>query len=171
MKIRHYGILSNRNKKDKLLLCKQLLGVDVKESEDNDQRESWEDLLFRITGVDPRVCPYCGKGRMVRKEALQPKRSRCPPWLCGIKKWYSLKSPDWGNDEVCFFMEKWALNASFFRGECSTMMLKRYSIIKIFNWDPQKAKEKLDSIPIAGDLKRLSPTWLYVEWSHFLSTS
>ena len=79
MKIRHYGILSNRNKKDKLLLCKQLLGVDVKESEDNDEQESWEDLLFRITGVDPRVCSNCGKGRMVWKGALHPKRSRCPP--------------------------------------------------------------------------------------------
>ena len=79
MKIRHYGILSNRNKKDKLLQCKQLLGMDVKEGECSDQRESWEDLLFRITGIDPRVCPYCGKGRMLRKEALPSKRGRCPP--------------------------------------------------------------------------------------------
>lgn len=79
MKIRHYGILSNRNKKDKLLLGKQLLGVDIEESECNDEHESWENLLYRITGIDPRVCPSCGKGRMVLKEVLQPKRGRCPP--------------------------------------------------------------------------------------------
>ena len=76
MKIRHYGLLSNRNKNDKLLLCKRLLGVDVK-NEDN--RESWEDLLYRSTGVDPRICPYCGKGRMIKKEELQPRRGRYPP--------------------------------------------------------------------------------------------
>ena len=79
MKIRHYGILSNRNRKDKLLLCKHLLGVDVKESEYKDDRESWEDLLYRITGIDPMVCPYCGKGRMIKREELQPRRCRYPP--------------------------------------------------------------------------------------------
>jgi hypothetical protein len=88
MKIRHYGILSNRNKKDKLLICKELAGnsgqlEDPKLCSDNaewgEEKESWEDLLFRITGIDPRICPYCGKGKMVRKETLQPKRSRCPP--------------------------------------------------------------------------------------------
>ena len=79
MKIRHYGILSNRNKKDKLLLCQEFLGASEKGGESFDEKESCEDLLFRITSVDPRICPYCGKGKMVRKETLQPKRSRCPP--------------------------------------------------------------------------------------------
>lgn len=81
MKIRHYGILSNRNKRDKLLLCQELFGALDKDGECGDEKESWEDLLFRMTGIDPRICPYCGKGKMVRKQTLQPKRSRCPPWL------------------------------------------------------------------------------------------
>jgi len=79
MKIRHYGILSNRNRNDKLLLCKQILGVDVKENECGAERESWEDLLFRITGIDPSVCPRCGKGRMIKIQELQPRRGRYPP--------------------------------------------------------------------------------------------
>ena len=79
VKIRHYGILSNRNRKDKLLLCKKLLGVPVEHSDSGDEKESWEDLLFRITGTDPRICPICGKGRMVLREKLQPRRSRYPP--------------------------------------------------------------------------------------------
>jgi hypothetical protein len=79
MKIRHYGILSNRNKKDKLLLCKVLLGAPAKDSECGDERETWEDLLFRITGIDPRICPYCGKGKMVLREKLNPRRGGCPP--------------------------------------------------------------------------------------------
>jgi len=79
MKIRHYGILSNRNRKEKLFVCKQLLGAPGKASECAVEKESWEDLLLRITGIDPRVCPTCSKGKMVRREAIQPKRGRCPP--------------------------------------------------------------------------------------------
>ena len=76
MKIRHYGILSNRNRKTKLLQCKKLLGV----PDDNNaagHRESWQELLFRITGRDPSICPYCGKGKMVVKELLSA--SAFPP--------------------------------------------------------------------------------------------
>lgn len=71
VKIRHYGILSNRNRK-KLRTCKRLLGVDCPEDEAEPKPESWEDLLTRVTGNDPRICPYCGKGRMVLKEVINP---------------------------------------------------------------------------------------------------
>jgi len=79
MKIRHYGILSNRNKKDKLLLCKLLLSSPAKDREYGDERETWEDLLLRITGIDTGVCPYCGKGKMVLREKLNPRRGGYPP--------------------------------------------------------------------------------------------
>lgn len=79
MKIRHYGILSNRNRKTKLQRCKELLGVETEEGENIEEEESWEDLLTRITGIDPRICPYCGKGKMVLREKLQPGLSRHPP--------------------------------------------------------------------------------------------
>jgi len=70
MKIRHYGILSNRNRKSKLSRCKTLLGVHGRQ--ERPEKEPWQDLLARITGVDPRICPYCGKGNMVLKEVLNP---------------------------------------------------------------------------------------------------
>jgi hypothetical protein len=79
MKIRHYGILSNRNRKDKLLICKDLLGVEVKDRSESVEKESWEDLLLRITGIDYRICPSCKKGKMVPKEKLLPGRKREPP--------------------------------------------------------------------------------------------
>ena len=79
MKIRHYGILSNRNRNKTLSICKILLGVDISENEQDSKKETWEDLLYRITGIDPRVCPYCGKGRMIKREELQPRRDRYPP--------------------------------------------------------------------------------------------
>ena len=72
VKIRYYGILSHRNRKRKLLRCKILLGVSLNEEPKEDPNESWQDLLTRITGIDPRVCPYCGKGKMIQKETLPP---------------------------------------------------------------------------------------------------
>jgi hypothetical protein len=77
MKIRHYGILSNRNRRTKLASCKELLGVDCED--DKREKQSWQDLLARITGHDPRICPYCGKGKMVLKEVLDPSALPLPP--------------------------------------------------------------------------------------------
>jgi hypothetical protein len=72
VKIRYYGILSHRNRKGKLLRCKKLLGVLTQEEPKEGLKESWQDLLTRITGIDPRVCPYCGKGEMIQREILLP---------------------------------------------------------------------------------------------------
>jgi len=77
MKIRHYGILSNRNRKTKLGLCRELLGVHPRQ--ETTVKEPWQDLLSRITGVDPRICPYCGKGKMVLKEVLVSAALPLPP--------------------------------------------------------------------------------------------
>ncbi len=70
VKIRHYGLLSNRGRKRKLLRCQKLLGVRNQEEPEEALKETWEDLLTRITGKDPRVCPFCGQGKMVRREIL-----------------------------------------------------------------------------------------------------
>jgi len=72
VKIRYYGILSHRSRKGKLLRCKRLLGVLTDKEPEESPKESWEDLLTRITGIDPRVCPHCGKGRMIQREILPP---------------------------------------------------------------------------------------------------
>ncbi len=79
MKIRHFGILSNRNRKTKLARCKTLLGVKPECFPESNQPESWSDLFMRLTGIDLSVCPACGKGRMVLKETLLPGGSRSPP--------------------------------------------------------------------------------------------
>ena len=79
MKIRHYGILSNRNRKTKLARCKELLGVPLLTQHPEAPREPWQVLLARITGRDPRICPFCGKGIMVLKEVLIPSPFPMPP--------------------------------------------------------------------------------------------
>jgi len=89
VKIRYYGILSHRSRKGKLLWCKKLLGVLISEDSKRVLKETWQDLLARITGIDPRVCPFCGKGKMIQKEILlacsvsltdrMPPYGGCPP--------------------------------------------------------------------------------------------
>jgi hypothetical protein len=71
-KIRYYGLFSNRNRKKKIKICKEILGSLCNDKEELSKTESWEELLFRLTGKDPRICPRCGKGRMVRKGELSP---------------------------------------------------------------------------------------------------
>lgn len=79
VKIRYYGILSHRSRKRKLLWCKKLLGVLTEQEPKEIVKETWEELLARITGVDPRICPLCGKGKMVQREILLPAYGRWPP--------------------------------------------------------------------------------------------
>lgn len=77
VKIRHYGILSNRNLKTKLLKCKELLGVPVLKTDE--EPLSWQKLFEDITGIDPTLCPYCKKGRLFLFEVLEPISGRSPP--------------------------------------------------------------------------------------------
>jgi hypothetical protein len=89
VKIRYYGVLSHRSRKGKLLQCKRLLGVVMDHDPKEDPKEAWEELLTRLTGIDPRVCPFCGKGKMIQKEILlacsvsltdrMPPYGGCPP--------------------------------------------------------------------------------------------
>lgn len=59
MKIKHYGLLSNRNKSIKLTLCKQLTNTPIFPRE----VVSAIDLIQKITGRDLSKCPYCGSDK------------------------------------------------------------------------------------------------------------
>ena len=67
VKIRHYGILSNRNGRTKLKRCKEILGISTKEIK---KKKSWQELLLELTGKDPRKCSCCGVGKMITKEII-----------------------------------------------------------------------------------------------------
>ncbi|ODS30198.1 MAG: hypothetical protein SCARUB_04693 [Candidatus Scalindua rubra] len=77
-KIRYYGLFNNRNRKNKINICKKILGTFDNDKEELQKTESWEELLFRLTGKDPQICPCCGKGKMVKKEVLLPVRYLSP---------------------------------------------------------------------------------------------
>jgi hypothetical protein len=62
VKIRHYGILSNRNRNRKLRLCQKLTFSKIREA----QKPSVVELLLKLTGLNIRICPCCG-GNMIHK--------------------------------------------------------------------------------------------------------
>lgn len=69
-KIRYYGIWSSRNRKTKLRHCQEILGAATAQKASPTPAFNWEDWLRELTGIDPRLCPKCGKGRMVSREIL-----------------------------------------------------------------------------------------------------
>jgi hypothetical protein len=75
-KIRYYGILSNRNRKSQLERCRTLLGVFQQIVDILPQ--SWEEILFELTGVDVRQCPSCHAGQMRPYRTLKPIRYTPP---------------------------------------------------------------------------------------------
>jgi hypothetical protein len=61
MRIRHFGLLANRARRDALTRCRDLLGQQLT---DDAQPESAAMLMCRLTGIDLARCPVCGEGRM-----------------------------------------------------------------------------------------------------------
>jgi hypothetical protein len=63
-RIRHYGLLSPRNKTTKLKLCKKLTNTPVKDLPKI--KLSALDFLKKLTGKDITLCPCCGVGHLGR---------------------------------------------------------------------------------------------------------
>jgi hypothetical protein len=63
MRIRHFGFLANRSKKQALAQCRKLLDLDP--ALPQSPILSTKDLLLHITGVDLSRCPCCHEGTMI----------------------------------------------------------------------------------------------------------
>lgn len=75
VRIRHYGLLSNRCRHAKLARCRALL--------DQPEPQVLESLLvaalmLRLTGIDIHRCPYCHQGRLQVIMTLDPTALRKP---------------------------------------------------------------------------------------------
>jgi hypothetical protein len=70
-KIRHYGILSNRNK-NKLREIQFLMGIIV----DKKEKKSWQEISKEKLKFDPVACPHCGVGHFV---TISSWNGRAPP--------------------------------------------------------------------------------------------
>jgi hypothetical protein len=76
-RIRYYGFLGNRHRKEKLEHCRHLLGMaSPKEgSAEPTIQEDYRDRYERLTGRSLRECPVCHRGRMIAVKALPQVRS------------------------------------------------------------------------------------------------
>ena len=70
IRIRHFGFLGNRFKKENIQKARTLLKspqqIEVKKD------ESWQELLMRVTGHDLTKCPACEKGKMIQVQSILP---------------------------------------------------------------------------------------------------
>ncbi len=62
-KIRYYGLLSSRSKKQNIEIVRKLLGVLHKYVENT--KESLIEMYYKFTGVNITLCPNCKKGKMI----------------------------------------------------------------------------------------------------------
>jgi len=71
-RIRYYGFLGNRHRKEKLERCRQLLGMapSKENSAEPATQEDYRDRYERLTGRSLRECPVCHRGRMVPIKVL-----------------------------------------------------------------------------------------------------
>jgi hypothetical protein len=74
MRVRHFGFLANRSKKQILLQCRKLLDLDPTLPEM--PKRSAQDLLQELTGIDLSRCPACQKGTLVMVAELP----KTPAW-------------------------------------------------------------------------------------------
>jgi len=72
VKIRYYGLLGFKNRKDKIALCRRLLGVKEDDCHEEEIPECWKELYEFVTGNEIDKCPYCKKGKLVYVREILP---------------------------------------------------------------------------------------------------
>jgi hypothetical protein len=63
VRMRHYGILSNRHRRERLALCRELLGVAAGSEGEGAELIARPDGAWPVTPT--RACPICGAGRLI----------------------------------------------------------------------------------------------------------
>jgi putative transposase len=76
MRIRHYGLLSNSHREQKLALCRELLSAESVEATTS-KSQDWKARYQALTGEQIDFCPECHQGRLLIVEVLQPSSYFC----------------------------------------------------------------------------------------------
>lgn len=79
VRIRHYGLLSNRTREKDLERCRALLADGhLSRPPASKRAEGWVTIYERIFGRDPLQCPACGEGRLTLRWPLPPAQEPLP---------------------------------------------------------------------------------------------
>ena len=78
-RIRYYGFLGNRYRKQKLDQCRRLLGMPSPAKPANSTEKDYRDRYEELTGDSLHQCPQCKQGRMLVVEILPRLPCKSPP--------------------------------------------------------------------------------------------
>jgi hypothetical protein len=70
VRIRHFGFLANRYKKENIKRCREFIGDSKRLPES--ANKTTQELILELTGVDITVCPCCKEGTMRIVEEISP---------------------------------------------------------------------------------------------------
>ena len=79
MRIRHYGLIANRAKREKLAQARAAL--DHPAAVPAREPESVEAFCLRVASLDVHQCPHCKVGRMIVVAPITAQHARAPPRL------------------------------------------------------------------------------------------
>jgi hypothetical protein len=71
VRVRHYGLFANRQRRARLARCRELLAQPEPEAR---PEEDVAAMVRRLTGRDILACPHCGEGRLRVVAVLGPRR-------------------------------------------------------------------------------------------------
>jgi hypothetical protein len=80
-RIRYYGFLGNRYRKEKLEQCRRLLGMPPPAEPANPTEKDYRDRYEELTGDSLHQCPQCKQGRMLAIEILPRVPCKSVPFL------------------------------------------------------------------------------------------
>jgi hypothetical protein len=79
-RIRYYGFLGNRYRREKLAQCRRLHGMPAQAEQTNVPAEQdYRDRFEQLTGLALHHCPHCQQGRMLVVEILPCLRCKSTP--------------------------------------------------------------------------------------------
>lgn len=76
VRIRHFGFLANRNKAEHIEKLRRVFELPL--DTENDDPQSIEEQIHKLTGIDLGLCPCCKKGRMILVGELPKYTGICP---------------------------------------------------------------------------------------------
>jgi hypothetical protein len=87
VKIRHFGLMAPCNAKTKLESARTLIinqgpapgEVPPERTDISKESKTWQEMMEDLTGINPTLCPQCGKGMLVRFKLSSTQHSLSPP--------------------------------------------------------------------------------------------
>lgn len=79
MRIRHFGFLANRCKKENIPKCREIIGYSEQIPETTEKNT--QELMLELTGIDLTLCPCCKKGSMIVIEEIPAQFKGKPQYM------------------------------------------------------------------------------------------